>query len=64
MFNKLFNWYLGNGHLQHPKPTYIDWISNNWVKSLNMDQHFHINDGVLKIKEKGLYFVYAQVRAV
>lgn len=53
--------YNGNGHLRHLNPTYVDWIANDWVKSINMDQYFQMQDGNLKIKETGLYFVYSQI---
>lgn len=29
-----------------------------------MDQHFEMNEGVVKIKDTGLYFVYAQVNFI
>ncbi|KAF5294213.1 hypothetical protein FQA39_LY13461 [Lamprigera yunnana] len=51
----------GNGHLSHPNLTYVDWIASEWVKSMNMDQYFQMQDGNLKIKETGLYFVYSQI---
>lgn len=53
--------YNGNGHLQHRNPTYVDWIANEWVQTTNMDKHFEVNDGTVKVKENGLYFVYAQI---
>ncbi|KAF2881970.1 hypothetical protein ILUMI_24198 [Ignelater luminosus] len=53
--------YNGNGHLRHPNRTYVDWVADDWVKSLGMDQHFQMRDGSIKIQESGLYFVYAQI---
>ncbi|KAK5639644.1 hypothetical protein RI129_012136 [Pyrocoelia pectoralis] len=53
--------YNGNGHLRHTNPTYVDWIANEWVQSTNMDKHFEVNDGTIKVKENGLYFVYSQI---
>ncbi|KAB0801163.1 hypothetical protein PPYR_05517 [Photinus pyralis] len=53
--------YNGNGHLQHTNPTYVDWTANEWVHTANMDKHFEVNGGTVKVKENGLYFVYAQI---
>ncbi|CAH0562406.1 unnamed protein product [Brassicogethes aeneus] len=52
----------GNGHMRHPRKTYVDWKAKHWVNSTGMDQHFYMNNGgELTIKESGLYFIYAQI---
>lgn len=51
----------GNGHLRHLQRTYVDWTEAGWFRALGMDQHFTLTDGVLTIKDPGLYFIYAQV---
>ncbi|GLV41696.1 eiger [Carabus blaptoides fortunei] len=53
--------YKNNGHLAHPEGRYVDWAPSNWVQTLGMDRHFQMNNGVLTIKDAGLYFVYAQI---
>lgn len=53
--------FIGNGLLRHPQRKFVNWIERNWVSTLGMDQHYTLDDGVLKIKEAGLYFIYAQV---
>ncbi|KAJ8980581.1 hypothetical protein NQ317_018708 [Molorchus minor] len=51
----------GNGHLRHPQPTFVDWKISDWVSPANMDTHFTMDEGVLTIKEPGIYFIYAQI---
>lgn len=58
---KIFYFKLGDGHLRHLNRRYVDWESPVWVNSLGMEEHFTLNDGFLRIKETGLYFIYAQV---
>ncbi|KAL9918018.1 TNF superfamily member 12 eiger isoform 2-T2 [Glossina fuscipes fuscipes] len=33
----------------------------SWTNEVNIDQYFHIENGVLTIRESGIYYVYAQV---
>uniref|UniRef100_A0A1A9UIY2 THD domain-containing protein n=1 Tax=Glossina austeni TaxID=7395 RepID=A0A1A9UIY2_GLOAU len=33
----------------------------SWTNEVNVDQYFHVENGVLTIRESGLYYVYAQV---
>ncbi|XP_063928607.1 protein eiger [Zophobas morio] len=51
----------GNGHLRHPQRTFVDWTESSWFHPLGMDRHFSLSDGILTIKESGLYFIYAQI---
>ncbi|XP_025837416.1 protein eiger [Agrilus planipennis] len=51
----------GNGHLRHPNQIFADWKESDWVKPLGMNEKFDFMNGYLKIKENGLYFVYAQI---
>ncbi|XP_044257428.1 protein eiger [Tribolium madens] len=51
----------GNGHLRHPHTTYVDWVESDWFSKLGMDQYFSFSDGLLTVKEPGLYFIYAQI---
>ncbi|KAL3289348.1 hypothetical protein HHI36_022785 [Cryptolaemus montrouzieri] len=51
----------GNGHLRHPKKTFVDWKESDWVESIGTGNGFDINNGIVSIKESGLYFVYAQI---
>ncbi|EFA11405.1 protein eiger [Tribolium castaneum] len=51
----------GNGHLRHPQTTYVDWVESDWFGKLGMDQYFAFSDGLLTVKEPGLYFIYAQI---
>lgn len=53
---------LGNGHLKHPQSTFVDWKVSDWATSAGMDAYFSMEDGILTIKETGIYFIYAQVR--
>lgn len=45
------NSYGGDMYIGHP----------SWTNEVNIDQYFHVESGVLTIREPGLYYVYAQV---
>lgn len=52
---------LGNGHLRHTHKNFVDWVASDWVKKTAMDSHFSMSEGIVTIKETGLYYIYAQV---
>lgn len=56
--------YAGNGKLHHSSGKFIDWTPAPWVNSYSMDQYFRLNNGVVHIQEKGLYYIYAQVNYI
>lgn len=47
--------------LRHPGGVYTDWTIPSWAYNLKMDEHFDMQNGVVSVKEAGLYFVYVQV---
>lgn len=54
--------FAGNGWIEHHKDAFRDWAPAPWVSHLGMDKYFHMNsEGVLTVREPGLYYVYAQV---
>lgn len=53
--------YSGNGLIRHPGGIYSDWLQSNWGNLNGMERYFTINQGVVTIKEHGLYYIYAQV---
>lgn len=53
--------YRGNGHLRHAQKTYLDWKMSDWVETIGADRSFYLKNGVLTVKESGLYLVYAQI---
>lgn len=55
---------LGNGHLKHPQSTFVDWKVSDWATTAGIDAYFTMEDGILTVKESGIYFVYAQVRYI
>lgn len=34
---------------------------SDWVETISASNSFHMRNGVLTVKESGLYFIYAQV---
>lgn len=55
---------LGNGHIRHLHKNFVDWSSSDWVRRTGMDTHFSMSEGILTIKDTGIYFVYAQVSII
>lgn len=55
------NHYDGNFHLRHPTGEYEDWKPSMWFDELNMNRHFALMNGEIKVHTPGLYFVYAQI---
>ncbi|XP_018578100.1 protein eiger [Anoplophora glabripennis] len=51
----------GNGHLKHPQGTFVDWKVSDWATSSGMDSYFTMDEGILTIKDSGIYFIYAQI---
>lgn len=52
----------GNGRVRHPGGVYADWKPAYWVDDHAMERFFTIHQGVVTVKEHGLYYIYAQVR--
>lgn len=52
----------GNGRVRHPGGVYSDWKPADWVDDHAMDRFFAMHQGVVTVKEHGLYYIYAQVR--
>lgn len=52
----------GNGRVRHPGGIYADWKPAYWVDDHAMERFFTIHQGVVTVKEHGLYYIYAQVR--
>lgn len=53
--------YNGNGHLRHPSKTYVDWKATEWMTTLDMTDYFQMLNGIVTIKDSGIYLVYAQI---
>lgn len=51
----------GNGRVRHPGGVYADWKPAYWVNDHAMERFFSMNQGVVTVKEHGLYYIYAQV---
>ncbi|KAK9890335.1 hypothetical protein WA026_010432 [Henosepilachna vigintioctopunctata] len=51
----------GNGHLRHPQKTFVDWKESEWVGSIGTGSNFVLNNGLVTIRDAGLYFVYSQI---
>ncbi|KAF4523494.1 hypothetical protein B566_EDAN004564 [Ephemera danica] len=52
--------FAGNGRLRHPG-VFSDWSPSPWMRDLGMDSHFVLSDGVLTVRQPGLYFFYSQI---
>lgn len=52
----------GNGRVRHPGGIYSDWKPAYWVDDHAMERFFAIHQGIVTVKEHGLYYIYAQVR--
>lgn len=52
----------GNGRVRHTGGVYSDWKTSDWADDHSMNHYFSIIDGVVTVKEQGLYYIYAQVR--
>lgn len=53
--------YNGNGHLKHLRNIYTDWHMDSWGNKLGMEQYFSMDNGIVTIKETGIYLIYVQV---
>ncbi|XP_044765812.1 uncharacterized protein LOC123322048 [Coccinella septempunctata] len=53
--------YKGNGHLRHAQKMFVDWKVSDWVETISATHSFHLKNGVVTVKESGLYFIYAQI---
>lgn len=52
----------GNGLLRHSGGVYTDWSPSHWVSSMGLDKYINMDaDGVVTVREPGLYYIYAQV---
>lgn len=49
--------------MRHAGGVYQDWTEAPWVSSMGMDKHFNMQQGVVTVREQGLYYIYAQVCA-
>lgn len=56
--------YDGNGRIRHPGGIYFDWKASPWANDHLMERFFTIQQGIVTIKEQGLYYIYAQVEEV
>lgn len=54
-------YYDGNSFLRHPTGEYEDWRPSSWFNEYNVDNHFTLMNGNIKVHTSGLYFVYAQI---
>lgn len=53
--------YDGNGRVRHPGGIYTDWKASSWANDHLMERFFTMQQGIVTIKEQGLYYIYAQV---
>lgn len=53
--------YAGNAKLRHPNKRYVDWKTTDWAESIGMRDHFKHRNGIVTVKQSGLYLIYAQI---
>jgi eiger protein len=53
--------YAGNGRLRHPDGKFTDWTASRWMQQLGMNRFFQLQDGIVTVRDSGIYYVYAQV---
>ncbi|XP_055708101.1 uncharacterized protein LOC129804631 isoform X2 [Phlebotomus papatasi] len=50
-----------NGRLRHHDKVYTYWKPANWAANAGMEHFFTMDNGVVTVKEGGLYLIYAQI---
>jgi len=53
--------YQGNGRLRHPDGKFTDWTATSWMQQLGMNRFFQLNDGIVTVRDGGIYHIYAQI---
>lgn len=56
-----FEFNAGNGRLRHPDGKFTDWTATSWMQQLGMNRFFQLNDGIVTVRDGGIYHIYAQV---
>ncbi|GFG39251.1 hypothetical protein Cfor_00727, partial [Coptotermes formosanus] len=53
--------YQGNGRLRHPDGKFTDWTASSWMQQLGMNRFFQLHEGIVTVKDSGIYYLYAQI---
>jgi hypothetical protein len=51
----------GNGRLRHPDGKFTDWTASHWMQQLGMNRFFELQEGIVTVRDSGIYYIYAQV---